>query len=284
MAAVDDLGGAVRADADQDEGDELLLHARVVVVVQRPVEADGQPAGHPLQRGLLVGGLAERAEHGGGRLDRVQPLAPDVADHRPDAVPGVDHLVEVTADPGLGGCGGVVHGRADAADPVRDGAQQHPAGDLGDQLGVGEGLLLPQPQGGADPADRGDQDDREDGGAVHGLAERVAVEGHQERRRLGAEADEQRVPGAAADHGGQRGDGGEGRFDRHLGVGEVVQGDHQGHADEGQRERCPRPGAGPARSASGGGPREAFSDPSGRAQLRSLQQKVPAPVGTGGDD
>lgn len=145
-----------------------------------------------------MGGLAEGPEHGGGGLDGAEALAAHVADDGAHAVPGVDDFVEVAADAGVGGGGRVVDGGADGADPVGDGAQQDPPGDGGDQLGVGEEALLAQPQGGADPADHGDEDDGEDGGAVHGLGEHVVAHGHDEGGDLGAGADGEGVPGAPA--------------------------------------------------------------------------------------
>jgi hypothetical protein len=57
----------------QDGGDELLPRQRAV---QRGLDA-GDDVG---QVGLVIGRLAERADHRGGRFHRFEALAPNVAD------------------------------------------------------------------------------------------------------------------------------------------------------------------------------------------------------------
>ncbi|GAA3241165.1 hypothetical protein GCM10020256_63860 [Streptomyces thermocoprophilus] len=120
VAAVEGAQGAVAADLQQDEGDELLAVVRcggvrsgrgvpgagAQMAGEGPVEAAQEAA----EVGFVGRGVAEAGEDGGGGAAGGDAVAAYVAHDGADAVPGGDDVVEVAAAGGavggdLGGCG-----------------------------------------------------------------------------------------------------------------------------------------------------------------------------------
>lgn len=106
MAAVDDLDDGPVRHLGHQRGDETLHeyvrcdHAGHGIAQQCRLAAVDDPH----QFVLVVHGLPERPEHGRGRPDRRQPLAPDVTDDHADPVLRLYGLVQIASDlrPGLG--------------------------------------------------------------------------------------------------------------------------------------------------------------------------------------
>jgi hypothetical protein len=171
-------GGARGREGDQDRGREAL-HAPGRVAVQVLAEVGDvlavaahpylQPFGDDGQGRLVVRGLAERAQQGGGRRDRGQALALDVPEEDPGAVRAGLDVVEVAADAGLA-VGGQVHGRVvEPAPRGGEGAQHGTAGRVGHVPHVQHPALLPDPYGtrqGRQGAAHGDQDEVRQAGLV----------------------------------------------------------------------------------------------------------------------
>jgi len=107
MAAVDNGELAAGVNLGEHRGDEVLL-AQV-----RPDRA-ADLARHLLYRGQRDRAAPERAQHLPGQHDGIQALAADVADDHPDAAPGGDDLVQVTANRSLTRRGAVAGGDADS--------------------------------------------------------------------------------------------------------------------------------------------------------------------------
>ena len=117
VAAVERGHLAAGADLQQQDGHELLAVVVAEVAPQRAV----QPPEDTGEFGLLVGRLAEAAEHGGDGADGGEAMAAYVPDDGADAVRGGQHLVQIAAERGAAA------GRQGAArhlDPVQPGRQR----------------------------------------------------------------------------------------------------------------------------------------------------------------
>lgn len=128
--------------------------------VRSRASAPLQPLCDRLQRGLLLRGLPEGADHHGDGPDRAHALAPHVPDDQPDAVRGVLHRIQVSADGGALLRRLVARGDLEAVDPLVGLRQYGALGGLGDLTDGGEALL-------AAPYEEVDEDG-EDGDDDHG--------------------------------------------------------------------------------------------------------------------
>ena len=138
MAAGDDVEAAVGLDVDEDGGHELLG----VQQVRRDPPVD-LPR-HVRDVARTGGRGAELAQHHGGRADRREALAADVADQQPHRRRPRDDLVEVAADLRLGRRGEVAHRQRDGTGPGGRLRQDRALDGLRDQGDAGQalGLLL----------------------------------------------------------------------------------------------------------------------------------------------
>ncbi len=154
VAAVDDADDpAVRGDLGEDGGHEPFAQLASAQLCRPAVHARLHPARQGGKIGLVVRGLAERAEQGGGGLDRDQTLAADIADEQPDPVRRGDGLVEVAADACLRVGGEVEALQEEVADPVRYRSEQDALRDLRNEAHIGERALPAGPMGGQDRAE-----------------------------------------------------------------------------------------------------------------------------------
>ncbi|CAG7645781.1 hypothetical protein SBRY_40243 [Actinacidiphila bryophytorum] len=233
MAAVEDgrLAAAVR-DLGEYGGGEPLGGLRGGEGGAVAAHAGVHPPGERRQVGFVVGGLAEGVDHRACRADRGEALAAHVADHHPQAVPGVDGLVEVAADPGLRGGGHVQRLDGDTADPLRQRSQHHRLGGLGDRADVVQGALALQPDvagvAGAG-GDGGEGAAGEPGGGL--VVEHLDGDDHDQGEQPEAHG------GADRPHrGGQCGGGGQQPADGEVpGRGEGHSADHHGQHDRRHR-------------------------------------------------
>lgn len=141
MPAADDLDErSLVGDFYQERGDEALAALGVAVGELRQVPADAALQGGSQFRkgGVLVSGLAERAENGGGVLDGGQALATDIADEEPGRPAGPGGGVQVAAHQGVRrGCP-VRTGDAQRTQLPGQGAQHDPLGHLGHRAHLGQ--------------------------------------------------------------------------------------------------------------------------------------------------
>ena len=112
-------------------GDEV-----VAAEVAREAPLDPVDDGEEIR--LVVGGLAEDAEHQRGRPHGRQSLAAHIADDQPHSVRGGYQRVEIPADTGLGRRGAVADGHLERADGRRYGREQRVLGGLRDRADGGE--------------------------------------------------------------------------------------------------------------------------------------------------
>ncbi len=171
---------------------------------QVTAEAGLQAGGQLVQAGVVVGQLAEGAEHQRGVADRGQALAPDVADQQPGAPAGAGGGVEIAADPGLVLGRQVPHGHPERAQALWEGAEQNLLHRLRDRPYLGQLPAVPLP----DPAveDDGDRDRQQgpDLRLVVGRRQPAVQRGDHHLRGHRRRADQRGEPGAC-ERGGDRG-------------------------------------------------------------------------------
>lgn len=207
MAAVDDADHVTAGDLREHGGDEALAHLVSGQAGGPAIHAGLRPAGDGGEVGFVVGGLAEGAEEGGGRLDGGESLAADVADDDAESVRGGDGLVQVTADTCFR-CGGQVEGfDQKGADAVRDRAQQDMLRDLGHEAHVGEGAFPAHAVGSQERSEDADHGGAQVGGHVVALPD-VAHRAARAARGAGQDSfEDDREHGDAGDGSGAVGEG-----------------------------------------------------------------------------
>lgn len=169
VAAVDDADHVTAGDLREDSGDKALAHVVSGQAGGSAIHARLRPAGNGGEVGFVVGGLAEDAEEGGGRLYGGESLAADVADDNAESVRGGEGLVQVTADACFGGGGQVEGFNQKWADAVRDRAQQDMLRDLGHEAHVGEGTFPARAVGSQECSEDADHSGAQVGGHVVAL-------------------------------------------------------------------------------------------------------------------
>lgn len=209
MAAVDDADHVTAGDLREDSGDEALAHVVSGHEGGSAIHARLRPAGDGGEVGFVVGGLAEGAEEGGGRLDGGEALAADVADDNAESVGGGNGLVQVTADTCFRGGGQVEGFDQNGADAVRDRAEQDVLRDLGHEAHVGEGAFPAHAVGGQECSEDADHRGAQVGGHVVALPH-VAHRAARAARGAGQDSFEgDREHGDAGDDSGAVGEGGD---------------------------------------------------------------------------
>lgn len=244
-AADDPYDAGVVGHLHQEGGDEAFTGLGVGLgeLGQVPLDAELQGGGQRGQGGVVVGGLAERAEEHGGVLHGRQPLAADVADQESRRVVGTGGAEQVPAHQGVRGGRAVDGGDPQRAHALRDRPQQHPLGGLGHRPHLVEFPQVAVVQRARGDDEAGDRQQRADVDGQDGRVQQPVVAVDDQHRGAGDEGDARGEPGAGERGRGRRGGHQQrGQVDGHRGErsGQSDRRDQsgrQGHLDADARPR-----------------------------------------------